>query len=107
VFLLRRSIAIFGTISPKLIARMIVMAVIASESVALTSSGVAREPPASCTSPLAVLNRKTPGIIDTTEAKPIAANGMCQWRETGVRISPTDEACDQGTDRGAGTKDNN
>ena len=31
----------------------------------------------------------TPGIIDTTEAKPMAANGMCVRRETGVRISPT------------------
>jgi hypothetical protein len=35
------------------------------------------------------LNRRTPGIIDTTEAKPMAANGMCQKRATGVRISPT------------------
>jgi hypothetical protein len=40
-------------------------------------------------SPLAILNRKTPGIIDTTETKPMAANGMCDRRETGVRISPT------------------
>jgi len=30
-----------------------------------------------------------PGIIDTTEAKPMAANGMCQRRETGARIRPT------------------
>ena len=32
---------------------------------------------------------KTPGIIETTEAKPIAAKGMCQRRETGVIITPT------------------
>jgi hypothetical protein len=30
------------------------------------------------------LNRNTPGIIDTTEAKPIAANGMCERCAIGV-----------------------
>jgi hypothetical protein len=32
---------------------------------------------------------KTPGIIETTEAKPIAAKGICHRRETGVMITPT------------------
>jgi len=31
-------------------------------------------------------NRRTPGIIETAEAKPIAANGMCQVREIGVEV---------------------
>src|SRR5271168_4999136 len=74
---------------PKLIARIIMMAVNPSAVVALKSSGVICEPFASCRRPLAIRNRKTPGIMDTTEAKPMAANGMCQRRETGVRISPT------------------
>src|SRR5215813_5960046 len=30
-----------------------------------------------------------PGIIETTEAKPMAAKGICQRRETGVMIAPT------------------
>jgi len=72
----RRSMAIFGTMRPKLIVKMIVMAVTPSAIVALMSSNVVCEPSASCTSPLAILNRKTPGIIETTEAKPMAANGM-------------------------------
>src|SRR5271156_4428643 len=86
---LRRSMASFGTMRPKLIAKVIVAAVMTSAIVALRSSSVVPEPSAICTRPLAVLKRKTPGIIDTTEAKPIAANGMCQWRATGVRITPT------------------
>jgi hypothetical protein len=40
-------------------------------------------------SPAAILKRKAPGIIDTTEAKPTAANGICHRRATGVRINPT------------------
>jgi hypothetical protein len=32
---------------------------------------------------------KTPGIIETTEAKPMAAKGIFQRRETGARITPT------------------
>src|SRR5258708_36435583 len=79
---------IFGTMRPKLIAKIIVTAVMPSATVALMSSNVACEPPASCTRPLAILNRKTPGIIDTTEAKPMAANGMCERRQTGVRVHP-------------------
>jgi hypothetical protein len=30
-----------------------------------------------------------PGIIETTEAKPAAAKGMCQRRDTGVMTTPT------------------
>src|SRR5260221_2131231 len=86
---LRRSMAIFGTRRPTLIAKMIATAVMPSASVSLMSASVVCEPSASCTRPLAILNRKTPGIIETTEAKPMAANGMCQRCATGVRISPT------------------
>ena len=71
------------------IAKMITMAVMPSAMVALMSSKVVCEPTTSCTRPLAILNRKTPGIIDTTAAKPMAVNGMCDRRATGVRISPT------------------
>src|SRR5215470_2158700 len=79
----------FGTRSPKLIAKIIRMAVEPSASVAPMSSQVLCELLVSCTSPLAILNMNTPGIIETTEAKPMAANGMRQRRETGVRIRPT------------------
>jgi hypothetical protein len=65
------------------------LAVELSASVAVMSSSVLCELSANCTRPLAILNRNTPGIIDTTEANPIAANGMCHRRETGVRTSPT------------------
>src|SRR5689334_10339419 len=85
----RLSMTTFGTMRPKLIARMIVIAVIPSAIVAARSSRVVFELLVSKTRPLAILKRKTPGIIDTTEAKPMAANGMCQRRATGVRISPT------------------
>src|SRR5262249_26515917 len=60
-----------------------------SAKVAPMSSHVLCELLVSCTSPLAILNMKTPGIIETTEAKPMAAKGMRQCRETGVRITPT------------------
>jgi len=72
----RRSMTIFGTMRPKLIAKMIVIAVMPTEIVALKSSKVVFKLLASCRRPLAILNRKTPGIIDTTEAKPMAANGI-------------------------------
>ncbi len=68
--------AIFGTTTPKLIARIIVIAVMPSAIVAPKSSKVVFESWASCRRPLPILNRKTPGIIDTTEAKPMAANGI-------------------------------
>ena len=61
-----------------------------SAIVALSSSSVVCEPSgksAGGRSPSGT--GKTPGIIDTTEAKPMAANGMCRRRATGVRISPT------------------
>src|ERR1700730_16952648 len=86
---LNRSMANFGTMRPKLIAKIIVTAIIPSAVVALISSPVECEPSASCARPLAILNRRTPGNIDTTEAKPMAAKGMGQRRATGVRISPT------------------
>ena len=63
---------------PKLIAKVMIMAVMPSAIVALIRSNVVCEPLAICRRPLAILNRNTPGIIDTTEAKPIAANGMCE-----------------------------
>ena len=72
----RRSMAIFGTMTPKLIAKMIVTAVMPSAFVAPKSSNVVCALLASCRRPLAILNRKTPGIIDTTDAKPMAANGI-------------------------------
>ena len=78
-----------GTISPRLMAKTIVTAVMPSAIVALTRSNVVCAPLASCRRPLAALKTYTPGSIDTTEAKPMAANGMCQWRATGVMISPT------------------
>src|SRR5712691_12968989 len=66
----RKSMASFGTMRPKLIARTMIMAVMPSAIVALISSTVVCAPPAICTRPLAILNSRTPGIIDTTEAKP-------------------------------------
>src|SRR5581483_6796680 len=66
---------------------MIKMAVEASASVDPMSSHV-RELFVSCTRPLAILNMNTPGIIETTELKPIAAKGIREWRDTGVRITP-------------------
>src|SRR5260370_5647806 len=83
VLSLKWSMANFGTMRPKLIAKIIVTAIMPSAAVALMSSNVLCEPSASCTRPLAILNRKTPGIIDTTEAHPTAAKGMCHLRETG------------------------
>jgi hypothetical protein len=58
-------------------------------SVIAKSSDVFREPSAIWKRPLAILNRYTPRINDTTDAKPIAVDGMYVRRETGVRISPT------------------
>src|SRR5215469_568940 len=78
-----------GTISPKLIAKIMRMAVEPSANVAPMSSHVLWELLVSCTRPLAILNMKTPGIIETTEAKPIAAKGMRQRRETGAMSMPT------------------
>src|SRR3989454_1108417 len=46
--------AVFGTMRPKLIAKIIVMAVMPSAIVALMSSNVACEPSASCSRPLAI-----------------------------------------------------
>ena len=80
---------IFGVMRPKLMAKVMSMAVMPSAIVALINSNVVWEPLAICTRPLAILKRKTPGIIDTTAAKPIAANGMCERRATGVRTRPT------------------
>ena len=79
----------FGTMSPKLIAKIMRMAMKPSASVAPVNSHVLCELVVSCIRPLAILNIKTPGIIDTTEAKPMAAKGICQRRETGAMITPT------------------
>ena len=79
----------FGTMSPKVIAKMMRTAAEPLPIVATMSSPVLFELSPSCIRPLAIRKRKTPGIIDTTDAKPIAAKGMCQRRETGVRTSPT------------------
>src|ERR1700757_3050275 len=86
----KRSMIIFGATTPKLIARITVIALMASPMVASSRSKFAFELLVSCTSPLAVLKRKRPGIIETTEANPMAANGIRQRRATGVRINPTD-----------------
>ena len=67
---------IFGTTRPKLIAKMIVTAIMPSAIVPPKSDKVVFELLASCSIQLANLNRNTPGISDTTDAKPIAANGM-------------------------------
>src|SRR5258707_1029083 len=64
-------------------------AVMPSVMVAPMTSNVVVARSASCTRPLAILNKKTPGSIDTTAAKPMAANGMWRRRATGVSISPT------------------
>ncbi len=64
----------FGAIRPTLIATMIVTAVMPSEIVAARSSSVVFEPLVGSSRPLAILKRKAPGIIDTTAAKPMAAN---------------------------------
>ena len=95
---------ILGMMRPRLIAKMMARAVVPSAIVALNSSSVVCEPSASCTRPLAILNRNTPGIIETTEANPMAAKGMWQRRATGVRISADDETSHQGADRRAGAK---
>src|SRR5262245_51128328 len=89
LFQLRLSMINFGTISPKVIARITSRAIEPSASVASMSSHVLCELLVSCKRPLAILNIRTPGIIETTEAKPMAAKGMCQRRETGAMITPT------------------
>ena len=48
---------IFGTMRPKLIARMMIEAVIPAEIVPCSSGNVVSAPPAICTSPLIILNR--------------------------------------------------
>src|SRR6516165_3682977 len=70
-------------------ARMIMNAVIASAAVAPSRSTVGGVPSAICDRPLAILKRYTPGSIETTDAKPTPANGICQRRETGVRTRAT------------------
>ena len=72
----KRSLAIFGIKRPQLIARMMLTAVTPSPTVVLKSSSVVFPLSAICTRPLAILNRNTPGIIETTDANPIAANGI-------------------------------
>src|SRR5262249_5779479 len=75
--------------SPNVIPKMIAIAVMPFAAVAPTSSSVVLPLSASCSSPLAIRNRNTPGNSETTEAKPIAANGIRERRATGVRIRPT------------------
>lgn len=60
----RWSITSFGTMRPKLIARMMDIAVMPSAIVALISSTVVCVPSASCRRPLAMRNRKMPGSIE-------------------------------------------
>ena len=78
-----------GRRRPKLMAKMITVAVMPSAMVPLMRSRLGCEALASCVRPLAILNKKTPGIRETTEAKPRAAKGMRRRRATGVMISPT------------------
>src|SRR5580698_5381292 len=80
---------ILGATSPILIAKITVTAVTPSAIVAWIRGKVASERPASRTKPLAILKKNTPGIIDTTDANPIAAKGMWYRRAIGVRINPT------------------
>src|SRR5215813_3865682 len=72
----RRSIISFGMMRPKLIAKMTLIAVTPLAIVSSRIDELVFELLANWTSPLAILNRKTPGINDTTEAKPMAANGI-------------------------------
>ena len=74
--LVRQSMTSLGTITPKVIARMIVKAIMPSATVAPKSCKLAFALLASSRRPLDILKRKTPGIIETTEAKPMAANGI-------------------------------
>ena len=67
---------IFGTMRLKLIAKIILIAVMPSAIVAPKRSNVVCAFCASCRRPLAILNRKRPGISDTTAAKPMAAKGI-------------------------------
>src|SRR5262245_24736453 len=57
----------FGTRSPKVIAKIMSSAIEPSVSVAPMSSDVLCELLVSCKRPLAILNIKTPGIIETLE----------------------------------------
>src|SRR5262249_19297065 len=84
----KRSIAILGTMRPKLMASMIEKAVAPSALVALQGAS-ASGPLTMCRSPLTMRNKKTPGIIETTAANPMAAKGICHRRATGVRTKPT------------------
>ena len=79
----------FGTMRPKLIAKIMRIAFEPSASVAPLRFPVPDELLASWITPLAILNMKTPGIIVTTEAKPTAAKGMCQRRDTCAMMTPT------------------
>jgi len=73
----------FGTMRPRLIARIIMSAVIPFETISLSRAGVSVGPPPICTRPTSRSEDVDPGINDTTEAKPIAANGM--WRRCDSR----------------------
>jgi hypothetical protein len=88
----KRSINSFGAIKPKAIARKISAAVIPSVTVLRSKSGDALPPGAiRSTSPPAIRNRNTPGISDTTEAKPNAANGSRSRSAIGVTRALTTE----------------
>ena len=60
---------ILGIMSPKLIARMIVKALMPSATVAPKSGKVAFALLASCRRPLDILKRKTPGSSDTDQVE--------------------------------------
>src|SRR5262249_59265609 len=64
----------------------------------LISCNVGSAPPAICTRPLAILKRYTPGIIDTTEAKPIG----CKWHVRSARDGREDQADDDTGDESPG-----
>jgi len=78
---------IFGRIRPKVIARMIRMAVVPSAITPKSKSGDAFPPSAiRPTNPPAIRNRNTPGIRDTTEAKAEAAKDSRSRSAIGVMI---------------------
>src|SRR5262249_28672982 len=74
---------------PIVMPRMISVAVMPSAMIDRISSNVVLSVLANWTRPLAIRNSKTPGMSATTDANPIAANGMCHWRAIGVSSRPT------------------
>src|SRR6202162_2764017 len=74
-----------GRISPKVMAMMIRNAVAAFVAMLVSKAAGALGPiETNSTRPVAALNRKKPGIIETTAEKARAAKGRCRRSATGV-----------------------